>query len=64
MVPWVEYINTILSIRDLKISKDEIVIISVPKYISDLDLLLRKTPKRYFRKIIKKTLNIVFSRNL
>lgn len=46
LVPWVEYINTILSIRDLKISKDEIVIISVPKYISDLDSLLSKTPKR------------------
>lgn len=46
-IPWVEYINTLLDIPDIKIGVDERVIVSVPKYIGDLETLLSNTPKRY-----------------
>ncbi|XP_047040451.1 neprilysin-2 isoform X1 [Helicoverpa zea] len=44
-IPWLEYINRLLA-PHVTIGMDEITIVSVPKYISDLEVLLEKTPKR------------------
>ncbi|KAK9888869.1 hypothetical protein WA026_001089 [Henosepilachna vigintioctopunctata] len=44
-VPWIEYMNTLLA-PDTKVSMDEIVVVSVPSYLSDLEKLLESTPKR------------------
>ncbi|KAF2887463.1 hypothetical protein ILUMI_18710 [Ignelater luminosus] len=45
-IPWIEYINTILDLPDIKAGNEEVVIVSVPKYISQLESLLSLTPKR------------------
>lgn len=45
-IPWVQYINTLLA-PDMSIDEDEIVIVSVPNYIKEFEVLIRKTPKRY-----------------
>lgn len=44
-VPWREYFNTLL-FPSVQVSKNELVIVNVPSFISDLEDLLNKTPKR------------------
>ncbi|XP_053978584.1 neprilysin-2 isoform X1 [Hylaeus volcanicus] len=44
-IPWKEYFNTILA-PSVQVDDDEVVIISVPSYISSLEKLLATTPKR------------------
>ncbi|KAK9722856.1 Peptidase family M13 [Popillia japonica] len=44
-IPWLEYINTLLA-PDTKVTDDEIIVLSVPKYLADFQLLMSKTPKR------------------
>ncbi|XP_044750363.1 neprilysin-2 isoform X4 [Coccinella septempunctata] len=44
-VPWLEYINTLLA-PDTVITKEEVVVVSVPSYITDLEKILAVTPKR------------------
>lgn len=44
-IPWLTYINTLLAPHVI-IGEDEMAIVNVPKYISDLEELLGKTPKR------------------
>lgn len=44
-VDWVDYINTLLP-DGLNIDENEVIIISVPTFLSDLGKLLEKTPKR------------------
>ncbi|XP_045472319.1 neprilysin-2-like isoform X1 [Harmonia axyridis] len=44
-IPWLEYINTLLA-PDTVITKDEVVVVSVPSYITDLEKILAITPKR------------------
>ncbi|CAB3250166.1 unnamed protein product [Arctia plantaginis] len=44
-IPWLEYINRLLT-PHVNIGVDEVTIVSVPKYISDLEVLLETTPKR------------------
>lgn len=44
-IPWVEYINTLLA-PDMTIDENEVVIVSVPNYIKDFEVLISKTPKR------------------
>ncbi|XP_060518791.1 neprilysin-2 isoform X1 [Cylas formicarius] len=44
-IPWIEYINTLLA-PDTEVGNDEIVVVSVPKYISDFEALISRTPKR------------------
>ncbi|GJQ69916.1 Nep2 [Trypoxylus dichotomus] len=44
-IPWTRYINLILAPHDT-ITPEEVVSISVPEYITDLEKLLKKTPKR------------------
>ena len=45
-IPWVEYFNRILSSNVSFVTDDEIVVVDVPSYITDLERLLEKTPKR------------------
>ncbi|XP_017775451.1 PREDICTED: endothelin-converting enzyme 1 isoform X2 [Nicrophorus vespilloides] len=44
-IPWLKYLNTLLSL-DFEIGADEIVIVSVPQFISDFENLIATTPKR------------------
>lgn len=44
-IPWLQYINNLLA-PDVQISKDEVVIVSVPKYITDFEALISRVPKR------------------
>ncbi|XP_026318121.1 neprilysin-2 [Hyposmocoma kahamanoa] len=44
-IPWFNYINRLLA-PHVKVDMNEIAIVNVPKYISDLEILLEKTPKR------------------
>lgn len=44
-IPWMDYINKLLP-KDTQISQTEIVINSVPSYITELEKLLASTPKR------------------
>ncbi|KAL1513422.1 hypothetical protein ABEB36_002838 [Hypothenemus hampei] len=44
-VPWLEYINTLLS-PDIRVTEDEIIVVSIPKYITDFEALIARTPKR------------------
>lgn len=44
-IPWKEYFNTLLA-PNLQVDDDEVVIISVPSFISNLEKLLASTPKR------------------
>ncbi|XP_058793348.1 neprilysin-2-like isoform X4 [Phymastichus coffea] len=44
-IPWLDYINNILSPSAL-VDEDEVVIIYAPSYISNLERLLQQTPKR------------------
>lgn len=44
-IPWMEYINTLLA-PDTVVTRDEIIVVSVPSYISDLEKILAVTPKR------------------
>ncbi|XP_027847629.2 neprilysin-2-like [Aphis gossypii] len=43
-IPWQEYMNKMLN--PLTIQQDEIIIVTSPKYLSDLETLLSNTPKR------------------
>ncbi|XP_060847235.1 neprilysin-2-like [Rhopalosiphum padi] len=43
-IPWQEYLNNILN--PMTIRQDEIIVVTSPKYLSDLEILLSKTPKR------------------
>ncbi|XP_048488609.1 neprilysin-2 isoform X1 [Plutella xylostella] len=44
-IPWLEYINQLLA-PHLTVGLDEVAIVNVPQYITDLEKLLRTTPKR------------------
>ncbi|XP_045509587.1 neprilysin-2 [Colias croceus] len=44
-IPWLSYVNRLLA-PHIEVGLDEIVIVDVPKYFSDLEILLEKTPKR------------------
>ncbi|GJQ69914.1 Nep2 [Trypoxylus dichotomus] len=44
-IPWLEYINTLLA-PDTVIDNDEVIIVSVPKYLTDFEALMSVTPKR------------------
>ncbi|KAF7279498.1 hypothetical protein GWI33_007175 [Rhynchophorus ferrugineus] len=44
-IPWMEYINTLLA-PDIQISNQEMIVVSVPKYITDFEALISRTPKR------------------
>ncbi|XP_012288606.1 neprilysin-2 isoform X3 [Orussus abietinus] len=44
-VPWQEYFNTLLA-PTIQVNENELVIVNVPSYISDLERLLSITPKR------------------
>lgn len=46
-IPWYEYINSIIDIEHIELHLDEIVDVGVPTYLSHLEELLKKTPKRY-----------------
>lgn len=50
-IQWLDYMNTLLA-PDNKIDYDEVIIVSVPSYISELITLLDKTPKRYYKNYI------------
>lgn len=58
-IPWVEYINTLLA-PDMTVDENEVVIVSVPNYIKDFEVLISKTPKRYIYLINKKIFTNVF----
>ena len=45
-IPWLEYINTILSKELVQVTGDEIIIVDVPSYIKDMKALLSATPAR------------------
>ncbi|CAH0557229.1 unnamed protein product [Brassicogethes aeneus] len=44
-IPWLEYMNNLLS-PDTSIQPDEIVVVNVPKYVTDFERLISRTPKR------------------
>lgn len=44
-IPWKEYFNTLLA-TSAQVDEDEVVIVSVPNYITSLEKLLATTPKR------------------
>ncbi|KAL1452805.1 hypothetical protein WDU94_007000 [Cyamophila willieti] len=44
-IPWVEYLNSLLYPKD-KLRETDIVVVDVPSYISNLEELLRSTPKK------------------
>jgi membrane metallo-endopeptidase-like protein 1 len=44
-IPWAEYMNTLLA-PDTQINHDEVVVVSVPKYLTDFEALISRTPKR------------------
>lgn len=44
-INWLDYINTLLP-EGVQVDQNEIIIISVPSYMKDLEGLLAKTPKR------------------
>ncbi|CAK1588785.1 unnamed protein product [Parnassius mnemosyne] len=44
-IPWLTYINRLLA-PHVKVGLEEIAIVNVPKYITDLEMLLEKTPRR------------------
>ncbi|VVD05133.1 neprilysin-2 [Leptidea sinapis] len=44
-IPWLQYVNRLLA-PHVQVSLDEITIVNVPKYLSDLEGLLEITPKR------------------
>ncbi|XP_031344609.1 neprilysin-2-like isoform X1 [Photinus pyralis] len=45
-IPWLEYLNSVLDLPEIKIKNTDMVIISVPSYITELEKLLSNTPKR------------------
>ncbi|XP_014207873.1 neprilysin-2-like [Copidosoma floridanum] len=44
-IPWMEYFNTILA-PTTSVTEDEVVVVNVPTFITELEKLLMKTPKR------------------
>ncbi|KAK6634979.1 hypothetical protein RUM44_000228 [Polyplax serrata] len=44
-IPWLEYFNRLLP-KHIQINSDEVVIVSVPTFIKQLEILLSRTPKR------------------
>lgn len=44
-IPWTEYMNNLLA-PDTQVSHDEIVVVSVPQYLTDFEALISRTPKR------------------
>lgn len=44
-IPWREYINTLLA-PDNYVTEDEMIVVSVPSFITDLEALISRTPKR------------------
>lgn len=44
-IPWKEYFNTLLA-TSAQVDEEEVVIVSVPNYITSLEKLLATTPKR------------------
>jgi len=46
MVPWLEYINNILTTDLVQVDEDERVIVDEPGYLKNLTVLLQKTEKR------------------
>lgn len=44
-IPWLEYINNLLA-PYVQINSREVIIVSVPKYLSDFEALISRVPKR------------------
>lgn len=44
-IPWMEYINTLLS-PYAKVDSNDVLIVKVPSYISSFEALISRTPKR------------------
>lgn len=44
-IPWMEYFSTLLP-KSITVSENEMVIVNVPSFISELEKLLEQTPKR------------------
>ncbi|XP_050295817.1 neprilysin-2 isoform X1 [Anthonomus grandis grandis] len=44
-IPWTQYINNLLA-PDTQVKHDEVVVVAVPKFISDFEALIARTPKR------------------
>ncbi|XP_014207883.1 neprilysin-2 [Copidosoma floridanum] len=44
-IPWIEYFNTILA-PTTSVTEDEVVVVDVPSFITELEKLLVQTPKR------------------
>ncbi|XP_068624947.1 neprilysin-2 [Battus philenor] len=44
-IPWLKYINRLLA-PHITVGLEEITVVNVPSYLSDLEVLLEKTPKR------------------
>ncbi|KAF5303211.1 hypothetical protein FQA39_LY10124 [Lamprigera yunnana] len=45
-IPWLEYLNNVMDLTEIKIKNTDIIIVAVPTYISALEKLLSTTPKR------------------
>uniref|UniRef100_A0A1Y1LUT0 Peptidase M13 N-terminal domain-containing protein n=2 Tax=Photinus pyralis TaxID=7054 RepID=A0A1Y1LUT0_PHOPY len=45
-IRWLEYLNSALNIPNVQIQETDIVIVSVPSYISELEKLINSTSKR------------------
>ncbi|XP_031344617.1 neprilysin-2-like isoform X2 [Photinus pyralis] len=45
-IPWLEYLNSAMNIPSIPIKSSDVIIVSVPGYISKLEKLLSSTPKR------------------
>lgn len=44
-IPWAEYINTLLA-PNAVVEEGELIIVNVPKFLSDFETLIKNTPKR------------------
>ncbi|KAF5280974.1 hypothetical protein FQR65_LT14898 [Abscondita terminalis] len=51
-INWLEHISNVLDIPDIKIGYDEVVSVSVPKYFTKLEILLKETSKRTLSNIL------------
>lgn len=45
-IPWIDYINNILLIPNITITKDENIIVTVPEFLPKIEEVLQDTPKR------------------
>ena len=45
-IPWLEYFNTLLP-EKVRLSNDEVIIVSVPSYLEKFEKFIATTDKRY-----------------